>query len=222
MRARLLLLAAALAAFGASLGSGFHFDDYAIFSTPALTSRSGWLDVWGFTQTRPLTYFTYWLNYAMGGRDPLGYHLLNLALHLAAVLLAYECLRRMLPQPAAMLAAAIFATHPLQAESVDYIWGRSIILAAVFCFAALLCWLRDRPWWALLCFALALLAKEECVAFPLLLLLLPVPRPRRGIWVVAAMLFVALIAGLRVMLVAAATPLSQAGAQASVSPWHYL
>jgi hypothetical protein len=30
MRARLLLLAAALIAYGASLGSGFHFDDYAI------------------------------------------------------------------------------------------------------------------------------------------------------------------------------------------------
>ena len=103
MRARLLLLAAALVAFGASLGSGFHFDDYAIFSDPALTSPWGWLHVWGLRQTRPLTYLTFWLNYQTGGQDPLGYHALNLLLHLGAVLLAYECLRRLLPQRAALV-----------------------------------------------------------------------------------------------------------------------
>jgi len=222
MRARFLLLAAALAAFGASLGSGFHFDDYAIFSDAALTSQRGWLGVWGFHQTRPLAFFTYWLNYWLGGRDPFGYHLFNLALHLAAVLLAYECLRRMLPLPAAWLAAAIFATHPLQAESVDYIWGRPIILAALLCFAALWCWIRGRAWWAVACFAAALLAKEECAAFPLILLLLPIPRPRRGIRAVAAMLLIALAAGVRVAYVAAITPGAQAGAQAAISPWHYL
>jgi tetratricopeptide (TPR) repeat protein len=222
MRARLLLLAAALAAFGASLGSGFHFDDYAIFSDAALTSKSGWLAVWGLRQTRPLTYFTYWLNYSISGRDPFGYHLLNLLFHLGAVLLAYECLRRILPHPAAWLAAAIFATHPLQAESVDYIWGRPIVLAALFCFAALLCWLRSNPWWAVLCFALALASKEECAAFPLVLLLLPLPRTRRGLWAVASMLALSLASGVRVAYLASITPGAQAGAQAAVSPWHYL
>src|ERR1017187_3911807 len=130
MRARLLLLAAALAAFGASLGSGFHLDDYAIFSDPVLTSPWGWLQVWGWRQTRPLTYVTFWLNYHVGqalspanpvagGQDPIGYHALNLLLHLGAVLLAYECLRRLLPERAALVAAALFAVHPLQAEAVD-------------------------------------------------------------------------------------------------------
>ena len=66
MRNRLLLIGAALAAFGASLLSGFHFDDYAIFSDPALTSPDGWLRVWGPGQTRPLTYLTFWLNYQAG------------------------------------------------------------------------------------------------------------------------------------------------------------
>src|SRR5271165_7699016 len=122
MRARLLLLAAALVAFGASLGSGFHFDDYAIFSDRALTSPGGWLDIWTLQQTRPLTYLTFWLNYQVGGQDPLGYHLLNLALHAGAVLLLYECLRRLIPEPAALAAAAIFAVHPIQAEAVNYIW----------------------------------------------------------------------------------------------------
>src|ERR1035437_2631035 len=88
MRARLVLLAAALVAFGASLGSGFHFDDYAIFSDPALQSARGWLEVWAPLGTRPLTYFTFWLNRQMGAGDPLGYHLFNLLFHLAAVLLS--------------------------------------------------------------------------------------------------------------------------------------
>ena len=220
MRARFLLLAAALAAFGASLGSGFHFDDYAIFSDPVLTSPWGWLQVWGWRQTRPLTYLTFWLNYQTGGQDALGYHMLNLLLHLGAVLLAYECLRRLLPERAALVAAALFAVHPLQAEAVDYVWGRSIVLAALLCFAALLCWITDRPWTAVACFAAALLAKEECAAFPLVLALLPEkPRGRSHI---AVMLGLAVAAGARVVYATAVTPGAPAGFHAGISPWHYL
>ena len=220
MRARFLLLAAALAAFGASLGSGFHFDDYAIFSDPILTSPWGWLQVWGWRQTRPLTYFTFWLNYQTGGQDALGYHALNLLLHLGAVLLAYECLRRLLPERAALAAAALFAVHPLQAEAVNYVWGRSIVLAALLCFAALLCWITDRPWAAVAWFAAALLAKEECVAFPLVLAMLPA-RPR-GRSRIAVMLGLSVAAGARVVYAAGAIPGSLAGLRAGISPWKYL
>ena len=51
--------------------------------------------------------------------------------------------------------------HPIQAEAVDYVWGRSIVLAAVLCFASLLEWTRGRLWMAVAWFAAALLAKEE-------------------------------------------------------------
>src|ERR1039457_6368687 len=145
MRERLLLLAAALVAFGASLGSGFHFDDYAIFSDPALQSARGWLEVWAPLQTRPLTYLTFWLNRQMGAGDPLGYPLFNLVFHLAAVLVAWECLRRLLPLRAALVAAVLFALHPIESEAVDYVWARGILLAALFCFAALWQWLPGRP-----------------------------------------------------------------------------
>jgi len=219
MRARLLLLAGALAAFGASLGSGFHFDDYAIFSDPALASPWGWLQVWDWRHTRPLSYLTFWLNYWTGGQDPIGYHALNLLLHLAAVLLAYECLRRLLPERAALVAAALFAVHPLQAEAVNYVWGRSIVLAALFCLAALLCWITGRPWTAVACFAAALLAKEECAAFPLVLALLPEkPRTRPPI---AVMLGLSVAAGARVIYAAAVTG-TPAGLHAGISPWNYL
>lgn len=229
MRNRLLLVGAALAAFGASLLSGFHFDDYAIFSNRVLTSSSGWTDVWALRQTRPLTYLTLWLNWMVGGQDPLGYHLLNLALHLGAVLLAYECFRRLLPGRAALAAAAIFAVHPLQAEAVDYVWGRAIVLAGLLCFASLAAWLDGKRWLAVAWFAAALLAKEECAAFPLALLLLrragpPLPKPatlRRTALPLSAMILLALAAAARVVWATAATPGALAGFQAGVSPWKY-
>jgi len=172
MRARLLLAASVLAAFGASLSSGFHFDDYAIFGDARLTPASAWSAIFSAQQTRPLTYLTFWLNRALGGQDAFGYHALNLALHLAAALLAYECLLRLLETRAAWLAAALFAVHPLQTEAVDYIWGRAIVLAAVFVLASLLAWINGHPWLSVVLFGLALLAKEECAAFPLALWLL--------------------------------------------------
>jgi tetratricopeptide (TPR) repeat protein len=233
MRGRLLLLAAALAAFGASLGSGFHFDDYAIFSDPILRSSWGWLQIWGWRQTRPLTYLTFWLNYQIGGQDPLGYHAVNLLLHLGAVMLAYECLRRLLPERAALAAAALFAVHPLQAEAVNYVWGRSIVLAALLCFASLLWWITGRQWAAVACFAAALLAKEECAAFPLVLLVLAWNRPAGlsgrdglarpgGLSHILAMLGLAVAAGARAAYAAAVIPGSRAGLHAGISPWKYL
>ena len=169
MRARLLLLAGALLAFGASLGSGFHSDDYAIFNDPALNSVSGWLSAWARRQTGPLTYFTFWLNRQIGGGDPLGYHLFNLAMHLGAVVLAWECLRRLLPERTALIAAALFAIHPIQSEPVNSVWARSIVLAGLLSLASLWNWLERRQWVAVAWFALALLAKEEVAAFPLFL-----------------------------------------------------
>ncbi len=221
MRERLLLLTAALLAFGASLGSGFHFDDYAIFADPVLAGSSGWLRVWSWKQTRPLTYLTFWLNLHTSGANPAAFHALNLALHLGAVLLAYECLRRLLPPGTGWFAAALFAVHPLQAESVDYVWGRSIVLAALLCLASLLAWLCGSRWQAVAWFAAALLAKEEVAAFPLALLLWQ-GRERKAWPPALAMCALSLAAGLRVMRAIAVTPGAPAGLQAGISPWHYL
>ncbi len=218
MRARLVLAAAALAAFGASLGSGFHFDDYAIFGDRFLTSPSGWLAVWSWRQTRPLTYLTFWLNYQLGGANPVGYHALNLVLHVGAVLMAYECLRRLTGERAALVGAALFAVHPFQAEAVDYVWGRAIVLATLLCLVSLGRWLGGHRWEAVAWFLGALLAKEEVAAFPVALLLLDRKRPGP----IAAMLGLALAAGLRVGYATAVTPGAPAGFQAGISPAHYL
>lgn len=218
MRARLLLLTAVVLAFGASLASGFHFDDYAIFADPALASASGFMEVFSPRQTRPLTYLTLWLNYAIeGSGSAVGYHLVNLLLHLAAVALAFECLRKLLPERAAIAAAAIFALHPLQAEAVNYVWARSIVLATVLCLAALLEWLNGRHWTAVAWFAAALLAKEEVAAFPLVLLFVE----RKKLAPIGTMLVLALAAGARTAWATAVVPGSGAGVQAGISPVNY-
>jgi tetratricopeptide (TPR) repeat protein len=216
MRTRLLLAAATLVAFGASLGSGFHFDDYAIFDHPSLSN------LFTLRETRPLTYLTFWLNWALGGASPIGYHAVNLALHLGAVLLAFECLRRLLDERVALVAAAVFAIHPIQAEAVDYVWARSIVLATLLCLASLYEWLNGRRWIAVAWFAAALLAKEEVAAFPLALLLLPNAEKKRSLPPIAAMLCLALAAGLRTVYALQVTPGLPAGLHAGITPATYL
>src|SRR5829696_1636593 len=124
------LLLLALFSYGIGLFGVFVLDDYAIFSDPVLTSPSGWWEGWRIDQTRPLTYFTFWLNYQIGGTEAIGYHAVNLCLHLCAVWLAFEALKGLLPVSAAWIAAAIFATHPLQSEAVNYVFARSTLLMA--------------------------------------------------------------------------------------------
>ncbi len=223
LRDSLILACAAAAVFVLSLSASFHFDDYAIFSDPVLTSTSGWWEVWAPQQTRPLTYFTLWLNHAVGGRNPAGYHAFNLALHVACVLLLFHALAGLIPRRAAVLAAALFAIHPIQTEAVVYVFARGILLATLFCLLSLRSWLRGRHWVAAVWFALALLSKEECAAFPVFLLLLhfSVSRNTREFRPIAVMAGLSLAAGIRVIAATAMRPGAGAGFQAGISPAEY-
>ncbi len=213
----MILLFAAIIAFGGCLWGSFHFDDYSLFSA----------DLWRPLDVRPLTYFTFWLNELAGGRNPVGYHAVNLGLHLAAVALLFEVLRRLMPPRAAWIAAAIFAVHPFQAEPVNYVFARSIMLATLLCLASLESWTAGRRWWAVAWFGAALLAKEECVAFPALLLLLEgwkwrshrqqQPALEKVLWPIASMFALSVLAGIRVFLAIAQSPGVPAGTQAGIS-----
>ena len=201
--AAILLLVVAV--YGQTIAFPFHFDDYALLADPVLTSPDGWWQVFRFDQTRPLTWLSFWLNYRLGATNPATYHALNVLLHLAATAAAHAVFRRLTSPPAALLATAIFALHPLQSEAVCYIFARATILTTLFCLLSWREWLADRPWPAVGLFCLALLAKEEAVSFPIFLWLATRDKPRR--WPpVAAMLAASLAAGLRLLWVAAHTP----------------
>lgn len=124
---------------------------------------------------RPLVTLSLMTDFWLHGQRPWGYHLTNLLLHLAAVLLAYALLRRAfeLSSGSALIVALLFAVHPSRAEAVTWISGRSELLMAVFALASLLCFRRalvlERgrgPWFAgaLLAYVAAVLSKETAVA----------------------------------------------------------
>jgi hypothetical protein len=85
-------------------------------------------------------------------------------------------------------------------------------------------WVRGKHWPAVLAFALALLSKEECVAFPLFLFLLylSISRNSRELVPVTAMVVLAIAAGLRVLFAIAVTPGAAAGIRSTVPTWTYL
>jgi protein O-mannosyl-transferase len=83
---------------------------------------------------RPLTVWSYALDYKIGKLDPAGYHIVNLALHAGASVILFLIAAELLGSaPAAFAAAAIFAVHPIHTEAVTSIVGRAEVLAT-FCF----------------------------------------------------------------------------------------
>jgi len=97
-------------------------------------------DLWRPLEPRPLTYLTFWINAKLGGHDPSGYLAVNLLLHLIAILLVWDTLKRWLPPKAVLISTAIFAVHPFQDEPVNYIFARSSTLATVLCLASFAAW----------------------------------------------------------------------------------
>ncbi len=221
----LILFFVALLAFGGALGGGFHLDDYSLFANPSVTSPSGFWHIWTPLQPRPLTYLTFWCNYQIGGQNPLPYHLTNVLLHLAAVCLLFRALQPVLPPNAAFLAAGLFAVHPLQAETVAYVFARATLLSTVFCLLCWLAWMRKRPALAVLWFLLALLSKEESVTFPLFLLFLSFARNQLSKFEIRTgllLLGLSVLAGIRATLATHFVAGSGAGFGAGVTPFAYL
>ncbi len=175
-----LLLAAVVVVYGNTLVNQFAMDDELyILRNPQVTDPSLHRL---FSPNpvsavfRPVAFGTLALNWAIGGAEPFGYHLLNLLLHAGATLLLYILLQELLGnspegKTVAFAAALLYAVHPIHTEAVAWVVGRAELLAAGFLFAGWILHLRDRTVSSLACFATAILSKESAVAFfPLVLL----------------------------------------------------
>src|SRR5262249_36468010 len=95
------------------------------------------------TGWRQTLFVTYGLNYYLGGLDPFGYHLVNVALHaLNAVLVFFILLQAGANRRTGFMGASIFAVHPIFTGAVDYIAGRSSLLCGTFYFLSFLALLK--------------------------------------------------------------------------------
>jgi len=203
------------AAFANSLPNQFVWDDYWLIvynrnidlplkDIPLLFFKS----LWRFAGVReaqelyyrPLLSVFLVLNYKIWGLNPSGFHLVNIVLHLVNSFLVYRIGLLLInsDRRAALIAASLFAVHPVHNESV----GRAVAgepLFGVFALLALYLFLKGRDYVALLPFFCALLTKEFAVMLPLTLLIPAVHREgaRRGIIRVAPFV---LLAGLYILL----------------------
>jgi protein O-mannosyl-transferase len=147
----------------------------------------------------PLLWLSFGLDYVLYGMRPAGYHLTNVLLHAATVVLFYFVVGRLLqaatawpPAPrrlAAAVAAVFFALHPLRAESVAWVKDRGDVLAGLLFLVAVLAYLHAaghggvrRRWLlagSLVAYGLALAAKATVMPLPVVLVLLDVYPLRR-------------------------------------------
>jgi len=172
-------------AYSPALHGPFLFDDTALpFALPGFTER---LAVW-IRGVRPALLFTYWLNAVISHDDPYSYHVVNVIFHWISSGLVFLIVRRIMEWAAtdvprrnllAGFAAAVFLLHPVQTEAVAYLAGRSDGLSVMLAFAAFAVFLYRRQAaasWTVVAAVLALftagiLAKQDVIALPALLLL---------------------------------------------------
>ena len=117
------------------------------------------------------------------GLIPFGFHLMNLALHIAVVLLVFAVAERLFrDRLLSLIAAGLFALHPIYTESVAWIAGITDLELSVFFLLTFLLYLRlsesessAAPSWLsyipiLIAYLFCLLSKEQALVLPALLI----------------------------------------------------
>jgi len=160
------------------LANGWVFDDYLhVLDPPDLRSLSNVFTLLG--HYRPLRDISYAFDFWLWGESTVGFHFTNVALHSVNALLVFVlCYRLLKDVPAAVLAALIFALHPIQTDSVAYVSGRRDILFSLFYLLAFHFYLayRKRRSGKMLCltmgcWVLSLMSKEMAASFPVFVFL---------------------------------------------------
>ena len=163
--------------FANSLGNDFVFDDiYLVVHNRHIRP----LDLSVILSTyRPLRDLSYALDLKIWGEGPFGFHLTNILIHSANVLLVFSLIRRLSDDlVTAALAAVIFAVHPMQTDAVTYISGRRDLLFSFFYLLSFQTYIsyslsrrsaRGAAYFALflLFWALSLMSKEMAASLPL-------------------------------------------------------
>lgn len=202
-----LLVVALFAAYWTALRGVFLWDDdLHVTANPTIIGPLGLTEIWTTARANyfPLVLTNFWVQHALWGLNPLGYHLVTLACHALAAILLWRVLLQ-LRVPGAWLGAALWALHPVQVESVAWICELKNTQSAVFFLLAIgsyMKWLqsgsrergrgdglppaqarRVQPYaFALLFALLAILSKPSTVMLPVALALCVWWQQRRFTW----------------------------------------
>src|SRR5438094_593396 len=115
---------------------------------------------------RPLTIFSFSIDWSLWHRWAPGFRLTNLLLHALNGWLVFLLASTMIGAPGAWAATAVYLVHPVHTEAVVGIVGRAELLAAAFFFGAWLLFRRGRVLPASILFLCSLLSKENAIVFP--------------------------------------------------------
>jgi Flp pilus assembly protein TadD len=150
----LILASAGLLAYANSLNAPFIFDDrWHIVENAHIRQLWPPWDILAHS-SRPLLHLSLALNYALGGLNPWGYHLLSVMIHILAALALYGVVRGTLLTPGlrskwgasapwlAAVIALIWLLHPLQTGAVTYTVQRGEALMGLFYLLTVYCVMR--------------------------------------------------------------------------------
>ncbi len=144
---------------------------------------------WGINSYyRPVLEIFYRLEYRLFGFNAAGFHLVNILVHIVNGLLLFGLLCRLqFSKVVAYGISLLFLIHPVQSEAVACVAGVSSLLTTFFVLLTLYCYVRQKYVLAFLSSALSLLAKEQAVMVPLMLILMDWYQNRKhraGLWLI--------------------------------------
>ena len=184
----LLLALATIALYNSVTRAPFlNFDDVAyVTDNPQVRAGLTWNTVaWAFRTSEasnwhPIVWLSHALDCQIFGLNPAGPHTVNVLLHAANAVLLFLLLESATGLAwRSLAAAALFALHPINVESVAWISERKTVLSMLFFLFALAAygWYTRRPgvgrYLAVtVAYALGLMSKAQVITFPFALLLL--------------------------------------------------
>ncbi|TVM03866.1 MAG: hypothetical protein CV087_03085 [Candidatus Brocadia sp. WS118] len=189
----LLLSAISGIVFFNTLNNAFVYDDSVTVVTNSLIKSwknihfifsSHYFILSGELSYRPVVTVSYVIDYFLWGLNPKGFHLTNVFLQSANVVLFYLFLKHVVRvNTFSFIAALLFATHPVLTETVNSISYREDLLAALFFLISFILFLKadKKPLspgkfllyytGSLFSYLLSLFSKEMSVTLPILLVL---------------------------------------------------
>jgi hypothetical protein len=176
-----LIISLTIVAYLPVLRAGFIWDDDDhLTANPAMTAPHGLRMIWSslaVSRYYPLTLTSFWVQRRFWGLDPLPYHAVNIALQAVNAMLLWMLLRR-LQVRGAWVAAAAWAVHPVNVETVAWVTELKNTQSGLFFLLALLMFLRFEDGLrprnyaiALACGVGAMLSKPSTVVLPGVVLL---------------------------------------------------